>query len=112
MESLEEQIAPLFFMQPSQEENDSFVAQMLEFAKEKLLHAVRIVRRGGSAVVQDLLRALIQAEGLPREPALLLSGKADRARVPQHPVFRPGPIQPFLKMRERIGPLEPGVQHS
>src|SRR5437879_2740689 len=98
MEGFEEQIAAFLFMQPSQKENDSLVAQMWEFAEEKLSRPVRIVRRGGSAVVQDLLRALIQAEGLPGEPALLLARKADRARVPQHPVFRPGPIKPFLQM--------------
>src|SRR5258706_13699017 len=100
MEGFEEQIASFLFMQPSQKENDSLVAQMRIFAKEKLLHPVRIVRRGGSAVIQDLLRALIQAEGLSGEAALLLAGKTDRARVPQHPVFRPGPIKPFLKMLE------------
>ena len=53
-----------------------------------------------------------QPEGLSRQQTLLLAGKDNGARIAQNPILRPGPVQPFFQMLQRIGLLEPRIQHA
>lgn len=70
------------------------------------------IRDAGGAVIHHLFTAAVEPEGLTGEETFLLAGEADGISGSQGKVNGPGPDEPLLEVLERIGALEPGIEHA
>ena len=83
--------------------------------EELMTESIRITHRSGCAVIHDDLAALISAEGggegLSGQTPLFFTCEQHPLSIPQHAALRPRPVKAFLQVLERVGVLEPRVQH-
>ncbi len=105
----QQKIATLFGVQAAHEEQDSLALKLRMAIEEG--DRLRAGRRRCCAQAGDYGMCAIEPEGFRREALLFLAGKQDGARVTQHAVVCPGPVEPLFHMLERKAALEPRVEH-
>ena len=110
-EGLDQQVHPFLGVDAAEEEQDALGAQLGEAAQKQLALLFGIAGRRRGAITHHHLVGLVEPEALAGQPPLLLGGEQHRFGIAQHPVVGPGPVGPLLEVLERIGALEPGIEH-
>src|SRR5205823_14082137 len=64
------------------------------------------------SVIYNHFITAVGRERLTSQPPLLFRCKKHSRSIPQHAIFGPRPIEHFLQMLQRIGSVEPRVEHA
>ncbi|MCY1296498.1 hypothetical protein D9M70_458870 [compost metagenome] len=115
-EGLDQQVAAFFRVDAAEEQHQALAAQRGMRGEEALGQAAAVGRmrrrRRTGAEADHAFVGAIQPEGFAGAPAFFFRGEQHRARVAQHAVFRPGPVQPLLQVLERVSAAKPRVEHA
>src|ERR1043166_9315702 len=111
-ERLDQLCAAFLFVQTTQEKQEPAPPELRELAEELLARTRQIHLRPGSSVIYDHFPASVGRERFARQTPFLFRGEKDSRGSAQHAILAPGPVEQFLQMFERIGSLEPGVEHA
>src|ERR1700722_1302615 len=107
----EEQIAALLGMNPTQEQQDSLVAQPGIQRQKRFTLRVAISARGCNSVIDYHFVRLVVPEAAPGKVPLLVGSEQHGAGIAQYAILGKRPIERLLQVLERVLPLEPGIEH-
>src|ERR1700730_477544 len=108
----DQKFAAFFFVQTTQEEQKPPAAELRKAAEEILPRARKIDFWCRCSVFHDHFIASIEGKRFASQTPFLFRGEEDSCGVTQHAIFSPGPVEQFLQVFQRIGPLKPWVEHS
>ena len=111
-ERFDQQFAAFLFVETTQEEQKPPAAELRKAVEEILARGREIDLGRRCSIIHDHFIASIKGKGFSGQTPFLFRGEKDRRGVPQHAIFSPGPVEQFLEVFQRIGPLEPWIEHS